>query len=156
MDYYQASWWCRCSLFQHGILIFWTKFCFNIFNASGAVKCRYRCVFYKLVPDKNSMDAISGCQALHCATLCVTLSTSDPREGGSCSEVDTCSDSGPACRDQGARRTSSGHWAASGCLGGGGRAGISQSEARSPRSLNQKRATLWCNNWGRWQSYYDD
>ena len=95
------------------------------------------------------MDAISGCQALHCATLCVTLSTSDPREGGSCSEVDTCSDSGPACRDQGARRTSSGHWAASGCLGGGGRAGISQSEARSPRSLNQKRATLWCNNWGR-------
>ena len=69
MDYSQASWWCRCSLFQHGILIFRTKLCFNIFNASGAVKCRYRCVFYKLVPDKNSMDAISGCQALHCATL---------------------------------------------------------------------------------------
>ena len=120
MDYSQASWWCRCSLFQHGILIFRTKLCFNIFNASGAVKCRYRCVFYKLVPDKNSMDAISGCQALHCATLSVSLfSTSDPREGGSCSGVGTGPGSGPACRDQGARRTSSGQWGASGCRGGG-------------------------------------
>ena len=137
-----------CSLFPHGILILRTKFCFNIFNASGAVKCRYRCVFYKLVPDKNSMDAISGLPSITLYSL-VTLCTSGPREGGSCSEVCTSADSGPGpvCRDQGAPRTWSGHPASGGR--GRGRAGISQSGANWPRSLNQKRATLLCNNWGR-------
>lgn len=71
---------CMCS-FPHGILIFRTKFCFNIFNASGAVKCRYRCVFYKLVPDKNSMDAISGLPSITLYSL-VTLEYLWPQRGG--------------------------------------------------------------------------
>ena len=102
------------------------------------------------------MDAISEWLGKLGITL-FTLDTSDPREGESCSEVCTCSDPSPgpwpAYPDPGALLTLSGHTAS---WGQGRSGGISQSGASWPRSLNQKRATLWCNNWGRWQSYCGD
>ena len=95
-----------------------------------------------------SMDAISEWLGKLSMTL-FTLDTSDPREGESCSEVCPCSDPSPgpwpACPHPGLL-TWSGHTVS----GGQGRSGgISQSGASWPRSLNQKRATLCCNNWGR-------
>ena len=111
----------------------------------------FRCVFYKLV--------LNGCNqwlAKLSMTL-FTLDTSDPREGESCSEVCTYSDpSWLSCPDQEALLTLTGHTVSGDQDLDVGSGEISQSGVSWPRSLNQKRATLCCNNWGRWQSYCGD